>query len=286
MPDLPDNHIALFRGKQVRKTSYNDQWWFAINDVIAVLTDSSNPAQYLRNIRNRDEELSRLFSPVDKGVVQIEPPLPLPFDTAGGKQNLLCWNTEGLLRLIQSIPSPKAEPFKRWLARVGYERIQEIEDPELATKRARALYESKGYSSDWIERRMRGIAIREELTNEWDKRGVKTNLQYAILTNEIAKATFNMTPKQHKELKGLERENLRNHMTDLELIFTMLGEASTTEITRAEDSQGFIANRSAAKRGGKVAGDARKQLEEETGKPVVSPSNYLDEPEQTKRLKD
>ncbi len=196
-----------------------------------------------------------------------------------------CAGTEGVFRIIQSIPSPKAESFKRWLAKVGYERVQEIEDPELATKRTRAIYKDKGYSDDWIEKRMRGIAIREELTDEWKNRNVKQEQEYAILTAEIAQATFGITPGEHQQLKGLKRENLRDHMTDLELIFSMLGEAATTEITRVDDAQGFDESKTAARKGGEVAGTARKDLEKKTGKRVVSPENYLSEPEIRKRLK-
>lgn len=195
-----------------------------------------------------------------------------------------CANTEGMFRIIQSIPSPKAEPFKRWLAKVGYERVQEIEDPELATKRTRAIYKAKGYSDEWIEKRMRGIAIRDELTDEWKKREVKQEKEFAILTAEIAKAAFGVTPNEHKQIKGLKRENLRDHMTDLELIFSMLGEAATTEITRTQDAQGFDENRTAARKGGRIAGDAREKLERETKKKIVSPENYLKEPESRKRL--
>jgi methylphosphotriester-DNA--protein-cysteine methyltransferase len=204
-----------------------------------------------------------------------------------GKQYLTdCANTETLFRVIQTIPSPKAEPFKRWLAKVGYERVQEIENPELATKRTRALYKAKGYSDDWIEKRMRGIAIREELTDEWKNHGVKEDKEYEILTAEISKATFGLTPSQYKKLKGLKRQNLRDHMTDLELIFSMLGEASTTQITRVENPEGFEKNKGVAKRGGNVAGIARKKLEQETGRRVVSRSNYIEEPEEKKKLKD
>jgi DNA-damage-inducible protein D len=267
--------IAIFQRSEIRKQLHGGEWWFVINDVIAALTDSDNPAQYLRNIRNRDDELSLLFEPVEKGVVQIEPPLALSFDTPGGKQKLLSWNTEGIFRLIQSIPSKKAEPFKRWLARTGYERIQEIENPELAQKRMKATYRAKGYDDAWIERRVRGIAIRNELTDEWDKRGVNDSRNYAILTAEISRATFGVTPSEYKKLKGLRRENLRDHMDDLELLFTQLGEAATTEIARADDAQGLTKNIDAAKRGGSVAGTARKQLEEETGKAVIKKHNYL-----------
>jgi len=188
-------------------------------------------------------------------------------------------------RIIQSIPSPKAEPFKRWLAMVGYERVKEIEDPELATKRTRALYKAKGYDDAWIEKRMRGIAVREQLTDEWNNRGIKNEREYAILTAEISKAAFGMTPSEYKELKGLERENLRDHMNDLELIFSMLGEASTTEIAKATDAQGFKPNKTAAVKGGTIAGDARTHLESETGKPVSTPDNFLTEPQKVKRLK-
>lgn len=200
---------------------------------------------------------------------------PLLVPTAGGSQKLNCANTEGIFRLIQSIPSPKAEPFKRWLARVGYERIQEIEDPEIAIKRTRAIYQAKGYSADWIEKRMRSIAIRDELTGEWQKRGVREQREYAILTAEISKATFGLTPTEYAEFKKLKRENLRDHMTDLELIFSMLGEAATTEIARNRDTQGFPQNQKAARSGGKVAGNARRELEKKSGRKVVTNENYL-----------
>jgi hypothetical protein len=198
---------------------------------------------------------------------------------------MLCANTEGIFRIIQSIPSPKAEPFKRWLAKIGYERVQEIEDPELASHRMRAIYRAKGYSEAWIEKRMRGIEVRAELTNEWKKRGVKEEPEYAILTAEISKAAFGMTPSEYKEFKGLDRENLRDHMNDLELIFSMLGEAATTEIARKQDVQGFVENKGAACKGGRIAGEAREKLEAETGNRVSTPENYLDEPEIRKRLK-
>lgn len=267
--------IAVFQKKEIRKTFYQGEWWFVLSDVVAALTDSVDPAAYLRDMRRRDPEVAALFEPVEKGGGQIAAPLSLAFETQGGKQNLPSWHTEGLFRLIQSIPSKKAEPFKRWLAKVGYERVQEIENPELAQKRMRALYKAKGYDDDWIEKRSRGIAIHEELTEEWHKRGVQDTKEYAILTAEISKATFGLTPSEYKKLKGLKRENLRDHMTDLELIFTMLGEASTTEITRKEDARGFWESKNAAKRGGGVAKRARQQLEEETGEKVVTKKNYL-----------
>lgn len=258
--------IAIFKGKTIRKTIHDNEWWFVIVDVIAALTDSLKPEGYLKDMRRRDVELA-------KGWGQIAAPLLI--QTTGGRQRINCANTEGIFRIIQSIPSPKAEPFKRWLARVGYERIQEIENPELATKRTRALYKAKGYPDSWIEKRMRGIAIREELTDEWKKRQVGRDREYAILTAEISKATFGMTPSQYKKFKRLKRENLRDHMTDLELIFSMLGEASTTEITKNRNAQGFHENKNVAQQGGYIAGDARKKLEKASGKRVSTRVNYL-----------
>ena len=270
-----NTRIDVFKGREIRRTLHSDEWWFVIADVVAVLTDSVNPSGYIKDMRRRDKELA-------KGWGQIATPLSI--ETSGGKQKLNCANTEGIFRIIQSIPSPKAEPFKRWLAKVGYERVQEIEDPELAAKRSRELYQAKGYSEDWIEKRMRGIAIRAELTDEWKDRDVGNSREYAILTAEISKATFGMTPSEYKKLKQLDRENLRDHMGDLELIFSMLGEAATTEITRTQDAQGFVENRSAANKGGRIAGDARVELEKESGRKVVSNENYLDVPEKQKRL--
>jgi DNA-damage-inducible protein D len=217
--------LVVFQGKNIRRTWFNDEWWFVIKDVILVITDSKDPSQYIKKLRSRDETVNDLF----KGRGQIVPPLGLEFETAGGNQMLQCWNTKGIFRLIQSIPSKKAEPFKQWLAQVGYERVQEIENPELAQKRMRELYKAKGYSDDWIEKRVRGIAIRDELTDECKKRGVLEEKEYAILTAEISKATFGMTPSEYKKYKGLKRENLRDHMDDLELIFSMLGERVSTE---------------------------------------------------------
>lgn len=258
--------IALFKGRRIRRTLYQREWWFVIVDVVSALTDSVQPEGYIKDMRRRDAELS-------KGWVQIATPLYI--ETAGGKQKVNCANTEDIFRIIQSIPSPKAEPFKRWLARVGYERVQEIEDPELATKRTRMLYKLKGYPDDWIEKRMRGIAIREELTDEWQKRGAQEQRDYKILTAEISKATFGVTPSQYKSLKRLKRENLRDHMDDFELIFSMLGERSTTEIHRTEDSKGVPKLKSDAKTGGEIAGGARRNLEKRLGRSIVSKKNYL-----------
>ena len=273
-----EKNIAVFRGKEVRKMIHENEWCFSIIDVIEVLTGNDRPRKYWSDLKKR--LISEGYSEVSEKIGQLKMIAP------DGKMRLTdCANTETMFRIIQSIPSPKAEPFKRWLAKVGYERVQEIEDPELATKRTRAIYKAKGYSDDWIEKRMRGIAIREELTDEWKKRNVKLEQEYAILTAEIAKAAFGVTPGEHKHLKGLRRENLRDHMTDLEQIFSMLGEAATTEITRVDDAQGFNESKTAARKGGEVAGMARKDLETKTGKPVVSSENYLTEQESRKRLK-
>ncbi|MCE9540481.1 MAG: Bro-N domain-containing protein [Bacteroidetes bacterium] len=272
------SNIKLFESKQVR-TVWNEadqKWYFVVEDVVAVLTDSKDPKQYIKRIRQRDEELA-------KGWVQFVPTLSV--ETTGGKQKMGCANAKGLLRIIQSIPSPKAEPFKLWLAQVGSDRLDEIENPELAAQRTRELYRAKGYSDEWIEKRVRGIAVRDELTGEWKKRGVKEGIEYSILTAEISKATFGIVPSDYKKLKGLiqPNENLRDHMTDLELIFTMLGEASTTEIAKNKNVQGFVANRKAAIAGGKVAGKARQDLERKSGKKVVSNENFKQIPEKEKR---
>jgi len=264
------NIIKLFESKQIR-TVWNEEdekWYFVVEDVVFALTDSKDPKQYIKRMRQRDEELA-------KGWVQFVPTLWV--ETAGGKQHMSCANAKGLLRIIQSIPSPKAEPFKLWLAQVGSDRIDEIENPELATQRTRELYKLKGYPDDWIEKRMRSIAIREELTDEWKNRGVKEHKEYAILTAEISKATFGLTPSEYKKTKGLKSQNLRDHMTDLELIFSMLGEASTTAIVKTKNPKGFVQNKVVAKQGGRIAGDARKALEIKTGEKVVSKENYLQE---------
>ena len=268
--------MAVFKGKQIRRTIHNDEWWFSIVDVCGALTESPDAGAYWRKLKQRLKEEG-------SEVVTFCHGLKLPA-ADGKKYETDCANTEGVFRIIQSIPSPKAEPFKRWLAKAGYERVQEIENPELATKRTMALYKAKGYSDDWIEKRMRGIAIREELTGEWKKRDVKEKREYEILTAEITKAAFGITPGRHKKIKGLKRENLRDHMTDLELIFSLLGEAATSEITRVDDTKGFHESKHAARKGGEVAGKARKDLEKKTGKRVVSRENYLIEPESRKRL--
>ncbi len=259
--------IALFKGRKIRKTIYSNEWWFSVVDVCEALTDSVDAGAYWRKLKQRlTEEGSE--------VVTFCHGLKLP-SPDGKMRETDCANTEGIFRIIQSIPSPKAEPFKRWLAKVGYERVQEIENPELATKRTRILYKLKGYPDDWIEKRMRGIAIREELTDEWQKRGAEEQRDYEILTAEISKATFGVTPGEYKKLKGLKRENLRDHMDDFEIIFTMLGERATTEIHRTENSQGVPKLKSDAKAGGEIAGGARRKLEKRLKRSIVSKENYL-----------
>lgn len=270
--------LAIFQKKEIRKAIHKNEWWFSVVDVISALTDSANPRDYWYKMKVRVKEEDGFEPSTICRQLKMEAP-------DGKMRETDCANTEGIFRIIQSIPSPKAEPFKRWLAKVGYERVQEIEDPELATKRTRALYKAKGYSEGWIEKRMRGIAIREELTDEWQKRGVQEQRDYAILTAEISKATFDMTPSEYREFKKLKRENLRDHMTDLELIFSMLGERATTEITQTDDSQGFNKLKKDAKDGGKIAGDAKDALERRTGKKVSSSENYLLKSEDSKKLK-
>jgi DNA-damage-inducible protein D len=236
MGEFMDNKLVVFRGKEIRRVLEKNEWYFSIVDIIEALTDSDNPRNYWNMMKAREKKQSEIQ--LSTLCVQLK------LTSSDGKSYKTdCANTEGVFRIIQSIPSPKAEPFKRWLAKVGYERVQEIEDPELGTKRTRALYKAKGYPDSWIEKRMRGIAVREELTDEWKERGVKEEPEYAILTAEISKATFGLTPSQYKRLKGLKRENLRDHMNDLELIFNMLGEAATTEIAKEKDARGFIAGK-------------------------------------------
>jgi DNA-damage-inducible protein D len=270
-------NLSVFEWKEIRKIWHNEEWWFSVVDIIEVLTESSDPKQYIKKMRQRDPELGSNWGTICT---------PLEMRAPDGKMRATnAMNTEAIFRIIQSIPSKKAEPFKLWLAKVGYERVQEIENPELAQKRMREIYQKKGYSDAWIEKRVRGIAVRDEFTGEWDKRGVKKEKEYAILTAEISKATFGLTLSEYKNVKGLERENLRDHMNDLELIFSMLGEASTTEISKNKDAQGFTENKDAAQEGGEVAGNARKDLEHKSGKSVITNENYLQEPESIKRKK-
>lgn len=279
MTDKKEKHIAIFRGKEIRRIIHGNEWWFSISDIIEALTGTERPRKYWNDLKKKLEKEG--YDEVSEKIGQLK------MMAADGKEYLTdCANTETLLRIVQTIPSPKAEPFKRWLAKVGYERIREIEDPELATKRTRALYKAKGYSDAWIEKRMRGIAIREELTDEWDKRGIKQQREYAILTAEISKAAFGLTPSEYKKHKGLKRENLRDHMNDLELIFSMLGEAATTEITHSKEPKGLDEHKKTAREGGSVAGKAREDLEKRTGKRIVSKENYLElgEPDELRRI--
>ena len=245
------------------------KWYFSVVDIVSVLTDSANPTDYLKKVRKRDSELG-LF--MGTNCPQVE----MLTDT-GKKRKTLAANVQALFRIIQSIPSPKAEPFKLWLAKVGYERVQEIENPELAQERMKELYEQKGYPKDWIDKRLRGIAIRQNLTDEWKERGITEKSDYAILTAEISKATFGLSPSDYKIYKGLTKknQNLRDHMSDLELIFTMLGERVTTEISQKEKPDTFTKSKQVAQRGGNVAGVAREQAEKELGRSIISSDNFL-----------
>ncbi|MBS1769761.1 MAG: phage antirepressor protein [Acidobacteria bacterium] len=272
-------NIKLFENKQVRSVwvEAEGKWYFSVQDVVEILTDSSDVKQYLKRMLSRDLHLKLNWGTLCT-LVEMEA-------ADGKRRKIQAADAKGILRIIQSIPSSKAEPFKLWLAQVGSDRLEEIENPELASQRARELYKLKGYSNDWIEKRMRSIAIREELTDEWDKHGVKESREYAILTAEISKATFGLTPSEYKQVKGLKRENLRDHMNDLELIFSMLGEASTVEIVKENNPNGFVENKKAASRGGKIAGDARHALELETGAKVVSSGNYLTDAKPVKQIK-
>lgn len=262
--------LALFEQKEIRKITHNDEWWFSVVDVVSILAESvaKDPSTYWRTLKNR---LKKEWS---ESVTNCH---GLKLVASDGKKYLTdCANTETILRIIQSIPSPKAEPFKRWLAQVGYDRIQEIEDPELAIERMTETYIAKGYTKDWIDKRIRGVGVRKDLTDEWDTRGVE-EWQYGILTAQISRATFGMTPSEYREYKGLTKksDNLRDHMTDLEIIFTMLGEASTTEIMKQKDSTGWNQIEQASQEWWTVAGNARRELETKTQKKVISKENYL-----------
>ncbi len=274
-----EKSLVVFRDRKIRRTWFNDEWWFSVIDIVEALTESSRARKYWADLKTKL---------TDEGFELSEKIGQLKMMSSDGKKYLTdCANTKNMFRIIQSISSPRAEPFKQWLAQVGYERVGEIQNPELAQARMKEIYRSKGYSDDWIEKRVRGIAVRDELTDEWKDREVTTEREYAILTAEISKATFGITPSEYKELKRLKKENLRDHMNDLELIFTMLGEASTTRIARNKDAKGFIENREAAAEGGNVAGVARKELEKRSLQPVVTSENYLNiqEKEKRRRLK-
>lgn len=270
------NAIIVFQGKNIRRVWHNGGWWFSVFDIVAILTDSADPKQYVKKMRSRDPVLN-----VNWGTICTPLEIMAP---DGKKRETNCVSTEGAFRIIQSISSPKAEPFKLWLAKVGYERVKEIENPEMAQTRMKEIFRSKGYSEGWIEKRVRGIAVRDELTDEWKKRGLKTDREYAILTAEISKATFGMTPCEYKEFKGLKKGDLRDHMDDIEMILTMLGEATTARFTRDRDSNEFIELKTDAKDGGDVAGSARKNIETKLGKSVISSGNFLEKTEEQKKI--
>src|SRR3989338_4785119 len=274
------NRMILFQENEVRRVWHENEWYFSVLDVIKFLTRCIDQNDYWLKLRNNEYHNSGID--LAKNCKQLNVGSLNQSQSSGNKPyNTDCANTRTLLRIIQSISSKKAEPFKLWLAKTGYERIQEIENPELAQVRMKTLYELKGYSKQWVDKRLRGIAVRQELTDEWKRRGIEGK-EYGLLTNEIAKATFGMTSKQHKELKRINDENLRDHMTDLELIFAMLGEASAAEITKNKNTHGFEQNRKAAQKGGEIAGSARQKLESETDKKVVSKDNYVHDPEMIK----
>lgn len=270
-----ENSIIIFQDKAIRRTWHNNEWYFCVVDVVETLTQSPTPRQYWGKVKDRE------FAKLKLSPIWVQ----LKLLSADGKNYLTdCANTEAIFRIVQSIPSKKAEPFKKWLAKVGYERVQEIEDPELAQERMKEIYEQKGYSKSWIDKRIRGIAVRQDLTDEWKKRGVSAQSDFSILTSEISKATFGMTPKEYKKFKGLKKENLRDHMDDLELIFTMLGEASTAKIERVDNPQNFDQHKKASRKGGKIAKTARVELEKTIGEKVSTKENYIHEPEKVKRL--
>ena len=266
---MENSNLIPFEGKEIRKEWHNDEWYFSVVDVIAALTDSPNPSRYWADLKRRSEKESgaKVFAFCE----------PLKMQTAGGKQNVICANTEGVLRIVMSVPSPKAEPLKMWLAQVGNERIQETENPELSFERMTEIYRAKGYTDEWIKERIQSIETRKRLTEEWKNRDVKEGKEYSILTAIIAKGTFGVTPTEHKDLKGLTKpsQNLRDHMTPLELIFTSLGEELTRVETIKADAKGFDENKNTAAKGGYLAGEARKTIERKGGEKVVSSDNYL-----------
>ena len=272
-------HLAIFQGKQIRRVIHNNAWWFSVIDVVETLTGTDRSRKYWNDLKTKL---------IKEGYIELSEKIgQLKLESSDGKKYLTdCANTETMFRIIQTIPSPKAEPLKRWLAKVGYERIQEIEDPELATKRTRTIYKAKGYSDAWIEKRIRGIAVRQELTGEWKNREIKTEQEFALLTNEISKATFGKTVGEYKEFKQLQHknQNLRDHMTDWELILTMFGEKATTDITKQRNSLGFEKCKESANVGGNVARRAREDLEKNIGTSVISKGNFLPKQKDKKKL--
>jgi hypothetical protein len=270
------SRLAVFEGKQIRKILHDGEWWFSIIDVIEVLVGGERPRKYWNDLKKK--LIVEGYSEVSENIGQLKMGAP------DGKQRMTdCANTETLFRIIQSIPSPKVEPLKRWLARVGRERIDEIENPDLAMGRMQGLYEQKGYPKEWIDKRLRGIAVRQDLTSEWKERGAATRVEFAILTNEIMQGTFGLKVDEYKQVKSLARENLRDHMTDIELILTMLAEATTTKLHRDRDSQGLAPLKQDAHDGGAVAGRTRKDIEQQTGKPVISTENFKQLPIKSKK---
>jgi DNA-damage-inducible protein D len=262
--------VAIFEEKEVRRTWHNEQWYFSISDIVLALTNSNDIKQYIKKMRARDNELSVKWGTICTPLEVIS--------KDGKKRSEIMSNLEGIFRIIQSIPSPKAEPFKQWLAKVGQERIEEIQDPERAIIRAKKIYEQKGYNDDWIAKRMRGINVRNTLTDEWKDRGAKEGIEFAILTNEIYKGTFDMNAKQIKKYKNLSNpDNPRDHMNELELILTMLGEATTTELSQTRNSKGFPSLKKDSKEGGEVAGNARKEIETKTRKKITTKGNFLEQ---------
>jgi len=261
--------MVVFQGRQIRRTWFNDEWWFSVIDIVETLTDSTRPRKYWNDLKTKLNE---------EGFEVSEKIGQLKMRAEDGKLRATdCATTRNMFRIIQSIASPKADPFKQWLAQVGYERVEEIENPELAQDRVKQYYEMKGYPGEWIEKRLRGIAIRQDLTDEWKNRGIERELEFAILTNEITKATFGKTVKEYREFKRLEmpNQNFRDHMTDWELILTMIGEKATTDITVNRDSEGLEECRESAADGGTIARNTRNEIEEKTGKSLVSDENYL-----------
>ena len=262
-----NNSIQLFEDRKIRTAwdEEQEEWYFSVQDVVAILAESSDPKQYIKKMRTRDPELSANWGTICT---------PVQMPAADGKmRKIQAANTEGLLRIIQSIPSPKAEPFKRWLAQVGRERIEETIDPEQAIDRALETYQKKGYDTDWIHQRLLSIRVRNELTAEWQERGVQQGKEYAILTDEITKAWSGMTTRQYKKLKGLKKENLRDNMSTMEIVLNMLAEATTTELSKAHQPEGFSESQKIARRGGSYAGQVREDIEKDTGRPVITSQN-------------
>lgn len=272
-----ENSLIPFEGIDIRKIWHEEQWYFVLDDVLSILTDTKNPKAYWSNLRRKDDELKKGYGKIYR---------TLSVETVGGKQNMNCSNTEGVLRIVMSVSSPKAEPLKLWLAEQGKRTLEETENPELMTDRQIAIYKAKGYSDEWIKERLQSIQTRKRLTDEWQKRDVKEGKEYSILTAIIAKGTFGLNPSEHKKLKGLEKPSheLRDHMTPMELILTAFSEEATRQIAMRDDAKGFNENQESAQLGGKIGGNARKNFEKTTGLNVVSSENYLPKPKEKDSL--